>query len=78
MKKRLADYQGNEDALKTFDRLTAHLVDDGLTLQDIKLRFGPRLTFDPRSETFMDNQPAGAMLTREYRKPFVVPPAGRV
>ena len=30
------------------------------------------------SETFVDNASANEMLTRKYRKPFVVPEAGKV
>jgi hypothetical protein len=36
------------------------------------------LPFDPATETFPANDAANAMLTRNYRKPFVVPPAGQV
>jgi hypothetical protein len=36
------------------------------------------LPFDPKNETFTDNEKAKAMLTREYRKPYVVPAAGQV
>ena len=43
-----------------------------------KLQVGPVLTFDPQSETFPGNDAANAMLTREYRTPFVVPAAGQV
>jgi len=43
-----------------------------------KLTVGPVLPFDPKTETFPGNDKANAMLTREYRSPFVVPPAGQV
>jgi hypothetical protein len=43
-----------------------------------KLQVGPVLPFDPKSETFPNNDKANAMLTREYRKPYVVPAAGQV
>ena len=36
------------------------------------------LTMDPKAETFLGNDAANAMLTRDYRKPFVVPAAGEV
>ena len=34
---------------------------------------GAALTLDPKAETFLDNEQADQMLTREYRAPFVVP-----
>ena len=37
------------------------------------LEFGALLKFDLESETFIGNDRANAMLTREYRAPFVVP-----
>jgi len=45
-----------------------------------KLQVGPVLPFDPKTETFpgTGNDKANAMLTREYRAPYIVPPAGQV
>ena len=43
-----------------------------------KLHVGPVLPFDPKTETFPGNEEANAMLTREYREPYVVPAAGQV
>ena len=34
---------------------------------------GRRLTVDTKREVFIDDNEANALLTREYRKPFVVP-----
>ena len=34
---------------------------------------GPKLEFNPSDEKFVDNQAANRLLTRPYRKPFVVP-----
>ena len=36
-------------------------------------RVGRQLTVDPKAETFVGDKEADALLTREYRKPFVVP-----
>ena len=36
-------------------------------------RLGPKLLFNPQTEKFVDNQAANKLLTRPYRKPFVVP-----
>ena len=37
-----------------------------------------KLAVDAANEKFVDNANADAMLTRDYRAPFVVPPAGQV
>ncbi len=43
-------------------------------LANISYRLGGRsLTFDPDKEKFVNDNEANAMLTRQYRKPFVVP-----
>ncbi len=34
---------------------------------------GPKLDFDPEKEKFVNNRKADELLTRPYRKPFVVP-----
>jgi hypothetical protein len=43
-----------------------------------RLRLGRRLEMDVNTERFVGNNDANAMLTREYRAPFVVPAAGTV
>ena len=42
------------------------------------LTLGPWLEIDSDSETFVDNPAADALLTRDYRKPFVVPKAEEI
>lgn len=59
------------------DRFLQHLADNKVDAQT-KVRLGAALAFDPASETFVDNSQANALLTREYRAPFVVPAAGKV
>ncbi len=78
LKKRLAEVKSSENAAETFDRVTAHLTDNGLKIEETKLRVGPELAFDAASETFPGNDAANKFLTREYRKPFVAPSAGEV
>ncbi|MGW8257883.1 MAG: Gfo/Idh/MocA family protein, partial [Thermoguttaceae bacterium] len=73
LKKQLAKIKSNENASETFDRLTAHLTDNGIKIDSTKLRVGPRLSFDPIAESFPGNSAANKFLMREYRKPFVVP-----
>ena len=39
----------------------------------IKLQVGQKLTFDPKSEKFVDNAAANKLLTRKPREGFAVP-----
>jgi predicted dehydrogenase len=52
---------------------TAHTSSGLAHLGNISYRLGRRLKFDPATETFPDDSEANAMLTRDYRKPYVVP-----
>jgi predicted dehydrogenase len=52
---------------------SAHTSSALAHLGNISYRLGRRLKFDPATETFVGDSEANAMLTREYRKPFVVP-----
>jgi hypothetical protein len=54
------------------------LKDNGVDMATTKLTVGPVLPFDPKTETFEGNAKANALLTREYRHPYVVPAAGQV
>ena len=46
---------------------------NGLKLDGAKYRLGRKLTLDPKAENFLNDSAANKLLTREYRKPFVVP-----
>ena len=63
----------DQAALETFDRMTAHLTDNKVALDQTRYRVGRRLKVDPVKEKFIGDKEAGAMLTREYRKGFEVP-----
>ena len=52
---------------------TAHLSSGLAHLGNIAYRLNRVLTFDPNSETFVNDQEADKMLTRDYRTPFIVP-----
>jgi hypothetical protein len=39
----------------------------------ISYRTGRKLTFNPATEKFVDDKEADKYLTREYRKPYVLP-----
>ncbi|NWF83275.1 MAG: Gfo/Idh/MocA family oxidoreductase [Bryobacteraceae bacterium] len=52
---------------------TAHLSSALAHLGNISYRLSRVLTFDPANEKFVGDAEADKMLTREYRKPYVVP-----
>jgi predicted dehydrogenase len=66
----------DKETSETFERFSQHLASNMVMIENSKLlRFGKKLAIDPQSETFTDPSlsDANAMLTREYRAPFVVP-----
>ncbi|MDB6130940.1 MAG: iolG 16 [Verrucomicrobiales bacterium] len=65
--------KGDKDATNTFDRMAAHLEANEVDLNKSLATLGMVLKMDTKSEKFLDNPQANALLTREYRKPFVVP-----
>ena len=52
---------------------TAHLSSGLAHLGNIAFRTGRVLHFDPKTETFPGDDEANAMLTRNYRAPYIVP-----
>lgn len=52
---------------------TAHTSSGLAHLGNISYRLGRQLDFDPETEKFVNDSEADAMLTREYRAPYVVP-----
>ena len=76
---RLKYVKMSDNAQDTLDRTVEHLAANKVKLDDnTKFQCGPYLKFDPKTETFPGNEKANAMLTRDYRAPFVVPAAGQV
>jgi predicted dehydrogenase len=74
----LDGFNSQDKTAGTLERVLKHLKDNKVDLDKTKIRAGAQLAFDPKSETFIDNSSADAMLTRDYRKPFVVPSADAV
>lgn len=75
------DHFGNfVDAVLANDpgRLNAPIIEGHLSsalchLANISYRLGREVNFDPKAENFGSDQEANALLTREYRAPFVMP-----
>jgi len=64
---------GNERAADSFQRMTRHLEANEVDIQKDMLTLGPWLEMDTASERFTNNDRANELLTRDYRRPFVVP-----
>jgi predicted dehydrogenase len=72
--KEIADSLHSSDLLAdSFERMTEHLKANGVNVDEPVLYRGMELTMDPATETFPGNSAANERLTREYRKPYVVP-----
>jgi predicted dehydrogenase len=66
-------FRDSKEAYETFDRFGKHLADNGVDMQTSQFTLGRHLTLDPKRELFVDDKEADALLTREYRPPYVVP-----
>ncbi|HVT89686.1 MAG TPA: Gfo/Idh/MocA family oxidoreductase [Tepidisphaeraceae bacterium] len=64
-----SDAEGNE----AMSRMVKHLADNKVPVESTFFMMGKRLNFNAETETFRGDDQANRMLTREYRKPFVVP-----
>lgn len=65
--------KGNKEAAESFGRMREHLARNEVNFKETPLYLGESLKMDPSKERFIGNEDANRMLTREYRKPFVVP-----
>jgi predicted dehydrogenase len=65
--------KNNADLSETFGRMEQHLAANKVDLHKTPARLGTLLSMNPKSEEFVGNPQANKLLTREYRKPFVVP-----
>jgi predicted dehydrogenase len=65
--------KANEYVFDALDRTVQHLGDHKIDLEKTQIQLGRLLQIDGDKEAFANSPEANAMLTREYRKPFVVP-----
>ncbi len=63
----------HEDALETLERTRKHLQDNHVDLEKTPLTLGALLRIDSEREVFIGHDQANGLLTREYRRPFIVP-----
>jgi len=76
--RRIEDSKLDAEVGRTFEKMTKHLRDNGCDLERNRLRVGPLLRIDSEREAFLDRPDANALLTREYRRPFLVPAENQV
>jgi hypothetical protein len=64
----------NREVTDTLERMEEHLAKgNGLKLDGEKYRLGRKLIVNAATETIEGDPAANKLLTREYRKPFVIP-----
>jgi len=73
IQKALEALKVNENVVETFQEIREHLAGHNVDMEKTPLTLGPWLAVDSDKENFIDNPAADALLTRDYRKPFVVP-----
>jgi len=69
----LEKVKGNKEAADSYERMVEHLAKNGVDIAKDHLTLGEFLTMDPKTEKFIGNAAADKLLTRDYRKPYVVP-----
>ncbi len=65
--------KANPAALETLGRFEEHLARNQVDLKLDKATMGAFLQMDPKTEKFIGNAQADALLTRNYRAPYLVP-----
>jgi predicted dehydrogenase len=70
---KLEQLKENKQVADAFSVLSSNLEAVDINLAGSKYMLGQTLNFNPQSEQFVGNDDANELLTRPYRKPFVVP-----
>jgi len=65
--------RANDPQLLACDALEGHLSSSLPHLANVSYRVGRALAFDGRTESIVGDAEANKLLTREYRKPYVIP-----
>jgi hypothetical protein len=65
--------KGNKDLTESLGRMEEHLGANNVDLNKTPATLGAALKMDPLTERFIGSPEADQLLTRDYRKPFVVP-----
>ena len=78
IRKAVGALKTNENGNECLERTIEHLAANGVDLAQTPLSLGLMLKIDAERESVIDNPEACALLTREYRAPFIVPEANQV
>jgi predicted dehydrogenase len=78
LKERLSSVRLSGKGQRALEQTLRHAVNKDVGAGGLKFCVGPFVAFDPETETFLDSEQANELLSRDYRKPFVVPAAGEV
>jgi predicted dehydrogenase len=65
--------KAEKDIVEAFGRMEEHLAANEVDLKQTRATLGVFLSMNPKTERFTNNDPANRLLTRDYRKPYVVP-----
>ena len=65
--------KNDKELTEAFGRMEEHLGRHNVDLTDTRATLGVYLTMDPKTERFRGNRSANRLLTRNYRRPYVVP-----
>ena len=65
--------KSDKDLAEALGRMEEHLAANNVDLKKTPATLGVVLKMDPQTERFSGNRKANNLLTRKYRKPFVVP-----
>ncbi len=69
----LEKVKADKNATDSYERMVEHLAKNEVDIAKDHLTLGEFLTMDPKTEKFVGNAEADKLLTRDYRKPYVVP-----
>jgi predicted dehydrogenase len=71
--KKNKSFGSNKKGYEYFERMQEHLKENGLNLEETDYIVGRNLEFDAKTETIKGDDEANALLSRNYRAPYIVP-----
>lgn len=71
--KKNKSFGSNNKGYEYFERMQEHLKENGLNLEETDYIVGRNLEFDAKTETIKGDDEANALLSRNYRSPYIVP-----
>ena len=71
--KKNKSFGSNKKGYEYFERMQEHLKENGLNLKETDYIVGRNLEFDAKTESIKGDKEANALLSRNYRSPYIVP-----